>query len=317
MTVTSVASLTTAQAHFLALFFASTYVGSLYISKRTRLAFSAKPLVANGRHREKECHERWRDDGDVIRARLVACTLSTTLCILTVVLVHWRTLRKEGFLDAMEATAPRLGLAMYPIRLALTPHMITPLLFSGPLYAMYLDGTLPFMSNWSYDSDVSYKFFSWQGIRNYIMAPITEELVFRASVLAVYDLAGTSRTKMIFFTPLSFGLAHVHHAWETFNKYGRNSTAAKRAIISSVVQLLYTTLFGTYCAYLFLRTGSIFPPISAHAFCNVMGLPELRHEMSMFPSRRYLILLAYIVGVAGFMNRMEPWTRSAYTIYWS
>ena len=110
MTVTSVASLTTAQAHFLALFFASTYVGSLYISKKTRLAFSAKPLVANGRHREKECHERWRDDGDVIRARLVACTLSTTLCILTVVLVHWRTLRKEvsrfayatrSFLDPM------------------------------------------------------------------------------------------------------------------------------------------------------------------------------------------------------------------------
>ncbi len=56
---------------------------------------------------------------------------------------------------------------------------------------------------------------------------------------------------------------------------------------STVVQLLYTTLFGTYCAYLFLRTGSIFPPISAHAFCNVMGLPELRQEMGMFPSKKY------------------------------
>ena len=34
---------------------------------------------------------------------------------------------------------------------------------------MYLAGTLPFMSNWSYELDVSYKFFTWQGIRNYIM----------------------------------------------------------------------------------------------------------------------------------------------------
>jgi prenyl protein peptidase len=140
-------------------------------------------------------------------------------------------------------------------------------------------------------------------------------------MLAIYDLSGTPRTRMIFLTPLSFGLgpfllcwcnvnacnfriAHVHHAWETFNKYGRDTGAAKRAVLSSglshfaahffvsqhpptVVQLLYTTLFGTYCAYLFLRTGSIFPPISAHAFCNVMGLPELRLEMRMFPSKKY------------------------------
>ena len=69
----------------------------------------------------------------------------------------------------MKATAPRLGLSMHPAWLPLTPHLITPLLFSGPLYAMYLAGTLPFMSNWSYELDVSYKFFTWQGIRNYIM----------------------------------------------------------------------------------------------------------------------------------------------------
>ena len=30
---------------------------------------------------------------------------------------------------------------------------------------MYLAGTLPFMSNWPYELDVSYKFFTWQGIR--------------------------------------------------------------------------------------------------------------------------------------------------------
>lgn len=115
-TVMSIASLTTAQAHVLAFFFASAYVGPLYVSKRTRLAFASKPLIANGRHRGKQQHERWRDDDDVIRARLVACTLSTTLCILTVVLVNWRTLGKEvsrfafatcSFLDAMLGTPRR------------------------------------------------------------------------------------------------------------------------------------------------------------------------------------------------------------------
>ena len=115
-TETSIAFLTAAQAHFLALFFASAYVGSLYISKRTRLAFASKPLDANGRHRGKEHHERWRDDDDVIRARLVACTLSTTLCILTVVLVNWRAFGNEvspfayatcSFLNAMLGTPRR------------------------------------------------------------------------------------------------------------------------------------------------------------------------------------------------------------------
>ncbi|KAM6501541.1 hypothetical protein JOM56_001518 [Amanita muscaria] len=50
-------------------------------------------------------------------------------------------------------------------------------------------------------------------------------------------LGGDPRNKMIWLTPLSFWLA---------------------------VQLTYTTLFGAYCTYLFLRTGSLSPPISAH-----------------------------------------------------
>jgi prenyl protein peptidase len=64
----------------------------------------------------------------------------------------------------------RLGLTMHPTRLHLSPHLITPLLFAGPLYAMYLSKELPFMSDWSYDIDVRCKFFTWQGVRNYIMA---------------------------------------------------------------------------------------------------------------------------------------------------
>lgn len=66
-----------------------------------------------------------------------------------------------------------------------------------------------------------------------------------------------------------------------------------------------------------------------------MGLPELPHEMGMFPSKKYrkscfipktalrdgdwktVILFVYIAGVAGFANRLEPWTRSVYSIYWS
>jgi len=34
-------------------------------------------------------------------------------------------------------------------------------------------------------------------------------------------------------------LAHVHHAWDTYNRYGRTVAAAQRAIISSRLCLLF------------------------------------------------------------------------------
>lgn len=39
-----------------------------------------------------------------------------------------------------------------------------------------------------------------------------------------------------------------------------------------VFQLGYTTLFGWFATYLYLNTGSIFAPLSAHMFCNYMGI---------------------------------------------
>lgn len=40
----------------------------------------------------------------------------------------------------------------------------------------------------------------------HLKAPITEEGVFRACILAVYHLAGSSQYKMIFASPLWFGI---------------------------------------------------------------------------------------------------------------
>ena len=40
------------------------------------------------------------------------------------------------------------------------------------------------------------------------------------------------------------------------------------------VQLTYTSLFGAYSSYLFLRTGFLIGPLLAHVFCNAMGLPD-------------------------------------------
>lgn len=311
--------ISTSTAHFLTFLFAFSYVGSLYISKNARLSFSKHtPKSGNGSPREKLQDERWRDDPDVIRARLVAVTIATTLCCGLVfwILRSFVGTRQDGLEMTVDTTITRLGFKLYRLDLdSVYPHLITPILFLGPLYAMYLGHHLPFQARWSFQVDVVSKFCSWIGIRNYIMAPITEEIVFRGCVLAVYHMSGASTKRMIFLGPLSFGLAHAHHAWDTYNRYGRTASAAKRAIITSLFQLSYTTIFGFHCSYLFLRTGSIYPPISAHVFCNIMGLPEIAWELRRYPHRRAAILLAYILGVAGFVYTLEPWTRFG-GLYW-
>lgn len=67
------------------------YVGSLYLSKNARLSFVSKPRPEKpGREdqeREKMENERWRDDPDVMRARLAAVSGATVVCCLGVFVV--------------------------------------------------------------------------------------------------------------------------------------------------------------------------------------------------------------------------------------
>lgn len=69
-------TLSTLQANTLALFFAGSYVGSLYISQNTRIRYASDNSAEQERVRR-------RDDPDVIRARLIAVTASTALsCVI-------------------------------------------------------------------------------------------------------------------------------------------------------------------------------------------------------------------------------------------
>ncbi len=75
-------------AHAFVAFFTFSYVGSLYVSKNTRLSFKhgVSLNVRDGEKRVKQADERWRNDPDVIRARLFAATMSTVGSVLA---VYW------------------------------------------------------------------------------------------------------------------------------------------------------------------------------------------------------------------------------------
>ncbi|KAH9977809.1 hypothetical protein BGW80DRAFT_1284313 [Lactifluus volemus] len=281
------------------------YVLPLYFTKYTRLSFSRSTENENDQSPSKGASERLRDDPAVIKARMLSVFVSTmaSLCLMHRVIVAGQS---QEFDRGWATTTAHLG--FYVRGRDLPACLVTPVLFLGPLYARYLSRNLPFMARWTFNKQVT-DIFNWIFIRNYIVGPISEEVVWRSCLIVAYRLAGASNTLMVFFTPLSFGSAHLHHIWETYNVHRRSyHQALRRAILLTLFQFTYTTLFGFHSAFLFIRTKSLLPSVSAHIFCNIMGVPQLQAELRMYPHHRRQIAFAYVAGIVLYIYGMFSWT---------
>lgn len=79
--------------------------------------------------------------------------------------------------------------------------------------------------------------------------------------------------RIVFLSPLHFGIAHVHHFYEF--RLTHPDTSVAIAIFRSFFQFAYTTVFGWFAAFVYLRTGSLPAVVLIHSFCNWCGLPRL------------------------------------------
>lgn len=103
-------------------------------------------------------------------------------------------------------------------------------------------------------------------------------------------------------------LGHVHHAYEF---YLNNPTMIKAMIVRTLVQFTYTSIFGWYVAFLFVRTGSVLPAIFAHTFCNWMGVPSLALDREHAVWKRWLYWgCLLVIGPCGFYKGLWGWTES-------
>ena len=126
--------------------------------------------------------------------------------------------------------------------------------------------------------------------RNYVVAPATEEFAFRACVAPSSLVTGAATLRgAVFASPLLFGLAHIHH----FAELRRRSGSASAAALGVAAQFTYTVVFGWFAAFAFLRTGHLAGPVAAHAFCNVMGLPDARRDAPESAGRSRGVRLRY------------------------
>ncbi|XP_014011089.1 CAAX prenyl protease 2 [Salmo salar] len=185
------------------------------------------------------------------------------------------------------------------------PLLLTMVLFVGPLIQLAMD------CPWGFMDGIRVTFDPWfwalclsdmRWLRNQVVAPLTEELVFRACMLPML-VPCTSPSTAIFTCPLFFGVAHFHHVIELLRF--RQGTLSG-IFLAAVFQFSYTAVFGAYTAFIFIRTGHLVGPVLCHSFCNHMGFPAL--GMALEHPHRLTVLSCYLLGVLLFLLLLFPLT---------
>lgn len=222
------------------------------------------------------------NDFSLIKRRGLAVSLVTMLSPAMLWFVaepsgHGRTLLEHlGF---------SCGSLMQGASQTLLPLALNATLFLGPLVQQFYDeGFMGTCKNFigsvkSLPSDLHL-------LRAAVIAPITEEVVFRSCMVPLLLPSLGMHPLLYWGAPMFFGIAHLHHILEG------------KPIPIVCLQFGYTTVFGALETYIFARTSSILGPIACHAFSNIMGFPDfdgaLRHP------RKFSLKVAYVAGLIGF-----------------
>ena len=182
------------------------------------------------------------------------------------------------------------------------PTFVTVSLFIGPLLENYYEG-IEFKRNPIFSIKQIYQSYTddMVSIRAYVLAPIFEEWVFRACMISILQENQMSIKNITMYSPFYFGIAHLHHA---YNMIYKEKQPWKRSLLICFIQFLYTSLFGSYVAYVFCQTSNIYGIIIQHSFCNYMSLPQPQvwfHNKHHYLYKYSLKLYAgYLIGIIAF-----------------
>ncbi|KAM8940551.1 CAAX prenyl protease 2 [Pelodytes ibericus] len=258
---------------------ACSYVGSLYVWKS----------------------ELPRDHPAVIKRRF------TSVLIVSLLSPLFLSVWKE--LTGIKTNAPLLCLMGLRIEGIITatilPLLLTMILFLGPLVQLSFDCPWDLTDGLKVGLDPRFWLIclsDMRWLRNQVIAPLTEELVFRACMLPML-VPCTGPGSAIYTCPLFFGIAHFHHVIEQLRF--RQGTVIS-IFLSAVFQFSYTAVFGAYSAFIFIRTGHLIGPVLCHSFCNYIGFPAVFTALDH--PRCTTILLFYALGVVLFFLLLYPLT---------
>lgn len=181
------------------------------------------------------------------------------------------------------------------------PFILTSCCYFGNWVMVWLDGQLD-----SYFDLLEWKrsLTSLPWIRDNVIAPVTEELAFRAcTATLIREVFSPSVT--VALAPLPFSLSHFHHILDDVRK----GTDMPAAFGHRAFQALYSYAFGCYATFLFVRSGNIMTAIVSHSVCNSMGLPMINYiEQYQKSSTRIFLWSSYAAGFCAFILLLKPFT---------
>jgi prenyl protein peptidase len=139
----------------------------------------------------------------------------------------------------------------------------------------------------------------WIVLRNLLIAPMTEEIVFRSCMVSALTSTGMTSSNVCLVAPLFFGFAHLHHAILKLHQCNPIVSVA----LTTLFQFLYTSIFGAYVSYVYQRSTSLVTIVVCHSMCNGLGIPDLSflHRNSSLYPRRLILLASLMFGFAGFI----------------
>ncbi|CAB4252630.1 similar to Saccharomyces cerevisiae YMR274C RCE1 Type II CAAX prenyl protease involved in the proteolysis and maturation of Ras and the a-factor mating pheromone [Maudiozyma barnettii] len=247
------------------LYISASYVSVLYVSSR-----------------DAEQYKRKRDDPRVIKSRMQRISLLTLFNILVIPLL-------QTIFDTSGSSyiSHVLNLGIIPcrqldgqwdIKLYLQNCFESVILISQLYIGPITDIILYYIATKcdTLYADFFELFNNIWSIRNIIFAPITEELFYTSMLLTTYmaffNSQHNSFKRLLLEPPLFFGIAHIHHGYETYVSGNSNILSI---LISTIFQMVYTSLFGILTNYIFIIThGNLLSCIALHSICNIIGFPN-------------------------------------------
>jgi membrane protease YdiL (CAAX protease family) len=208
----------------------------------------------------------------------------------------WLLLHRVKEADGIDASLLELlGVAPAcnaPMAVSLSPVLLVAALFAGPLSAYFFSLRLGDVASIGVPSLVT--------LRALVIAPISEEVVFRAAMVPLLVGAGASHAGVVLACAALFSLSHAHH----YNEYVKRGWAPSAAARAIGFQLVFTGAFAALAAHAFLASGALWGVVASHALANALGPPDARFWRDKGHGAHWArgaVAAAYAGGIGGFL----------------
>ncbi|KAI3642508.1 hypothetical protein MP228_012063 [Amoeboaphelidium protococcarum] len=136
-------------------------------------------------------------------------------------------------------------------------------------------------------------------LRNFVIAPAVEEFIYRVCITYLLQRDGFTNMQIILLAPQFFGFSHLHHLFGKL-RVAKLRSEAINAVLGTLLQYAYTSVFGMIASQLYLRTQSFLTICVVHSIYNIIAFPDVYGDLITDRGQRVRNWSLYIMGVVVF-----------------